>query len=125
MSYWDQTSVQMELALSRLKTVRHLRVWGISATIGNWIKPDGVGWDNTIRKFRTHQSKSQKAHQRKSIIPKEMEPSHGVAFGFALLDMIIPIIKKAKPHYYLPILVANVKFGFRKYWNNIPSSQER
>ncbi len=93
--------VQMELALSRLKTVApKMRIWGISATIGNLEEAQDVllGMDAAFRE----NSIMVKANlltkiEVRSIIPKKMEtfPWRG-HLGLHLLDEIIPIIKKSK-----------------------------
>ncbi len=93
--------VQMELALSRLRTVsKQLRIWGISATIGNLEQAREVllGLDTTA----LHNSTMIKANVKKkitvkSIIPKEMEtfPWRG-HLGIRLLEDVVPIIKRSK-----------------------------
>lgn len=94
----SKRGVQMELALSRLKTVcPSLRIWGISATIGNLEQAQDVllGVDET---FRSNSVLIKAAQKKKiivkSIIPKKMEtfPWRG-HLGLHLLDDIIPIIK--------------------------------
>ncbi len=97
----SKRGVQMELALSRFKTISpELRIWGISATIGNLEQAQDVllGIDESFR----NDSVLIKAKQKKkikvmSIIPKKMEnfPWRG-HLGLHLLDDIIPIIRKSK-----------------------------
>ncbi len=97
----SKRGVQMELGLSRFKTIcPELRIWGISATIGNLEQAQDVllGVDESFR----NNSVLIKAKQKKkikvaSIIPKKMEnfPWRG-HLGLHLLDEIIPIIKKSK-----------------------------
>jgi len=93
--------VQMELALSRLKTISSkLRVWGISATIGNLEQAREVllGVDPKVLKNSTLiKADLQKNIEVKSIIPKTMEkfPWRG-HLGLHLLEEIIPIIKASK-----------------------------
>lgn len=93
--------VQMELALSRLKTVsKKLRIWGISATIGNLeqarevlLGVDSKALDNSV----LIKAKLNKKITVKSIIPKKMEtfPWRG-HLGLHLLEDIIPIINNSK-----------------------------
>ncbi|QXP51406.1 ligase-associated DNA damage response DEXH box helicase [Cellulophaga sp. HaHa_2_1] len=93
--------VQMELALSRLKTVsKELRIWGISATIGNLeqarevlLGTDAKALENSI----LIKAKLNKKITVKSIIPKKMEtfPWRG-HLGLHLLEDIIPIINNSK-----------------------------
>ncbi|WP_417935452.1 ligase-associated DNA damage response DEXH box helicase [Flagellimonas aquimarina] len=93
--------VQMELGLSRLKTIcSTLRIWGISATIGNLeqarevlLGPTGSALKNSI----LIKAKLNKKITVKSIIPKQMEtfPWRG-HLGLHLLEDVIPIINKSK-----------------------------
>ncbi|PIB37907.1 ligase-associated DNA damage response DEXH box helicase [Maribacter sp. 4G9] len=93
--------VQMELALSRLKTVsKKLRIWGISATIGNMeqarevlLGPQSKALENSVLiKANIH-----KKITVKSIIPKKMEtfPWRG-HLGLHLLEYVVPIIKNSR-----------------------------
>ncbi|WP_282132232.1 ligase-associated DNA damage response DEXH box helicase [Cellulophaga baltica] len=93
--------VQMELALSRLKTVsKELRIWGISATIGNLDQAQEVllGTDSkALENSVLLKAKLNKKITVKSIIPKKMEtfPWRG-HLGLHLLEEIIPIINNSK-----------------------------
>ncbi|MEM0517586.1 ligase-associated DNA damage response DEXH box helicase [Aequorivita flava] len=97
----SKRGVQMELALSRLKTVsKHLRIWGISATIGNLEEAQDVllGMDSEFRKNAVLIKSNQKSKiEVRSIIPKKMEtfPWRG-HLGLHLLEEIVPIIKTSK-----------------------------
>lgn len=93
--------VQMELGLSRLKTIApDLRIWGISATIGNLeearevlLGPGTVQLKNSVLLKATLDKKI----TVKSIIPKTMEtfPWRG-HLGLRLLESVIPIIQNSK-----------------------------
>ncbi|MEO9892368.1 ligase-associated DNA damage response DEXH box helicase [Aurantibacter sp.] len=93
--------VQMELALSRLKSVsKELRIWGISATIGNLeqarevlLGPQSEALTNSIM----IKANIKKKITIKSIIPKKMEtfPWRG-HLGIRLLEDVIPIIENSK-----------------------------
>ncbi|MEO1012039.1 MAG: ligase-associated DNA damage response DEXH box helicase [Bacteroidota bacterium] len=93
--------VQMELALSRLKTIaKDLRIWGISATIGNLdqarqvlLGPDTAALQNSV----LIRADLKKKIAVKSIIPKEMEtfPWRG-HLGIRLLEDVVPIINQSK-----------------------------
>lgn len=93
--------VQMELALSRLKTVsKTLRIWGISATIGNLeqardvlLGPESQALENSVL-IKANLSKKITV---KSIIPRKMEtfPWRG-HLGLHLLEAVIPIINNSK-----------------------------
>jgi ATP-dependent Lhr-like helicase len=93
--------VQMELALSRLKNIsKKLRIWGISATIGNLEQAREVllGTDpNTIENAVLIKAKLNKKITVKSVIPKKMEtfPWRG-HLGLHLLEDIVPIINNSK-----------------------------
>ncbi len=93
--------VQMELALSRLKTISEkMRIWGISATIGNLEQAREVllGTDpNTLKNSILIKAKLNKKITVKSVIPKKMEtfPWRG-HLGLHLLEDIIPIINDSK-----------------------------
>ncbi len=97
----SKRGVQMELALSRLKTVsKDLRIWGISATIGNLEEAQDVllGMDTEFRKNSILIKSTQKSKiEVRSIIPKKMEtfPWRG-HLGLHLLEEIVPIIKSSK-----------------------------
>ena len=93
--------VQMELALSRLKIIsKDLRIWGISATIGNLeqardvlLGPESKALENSI----LIKANLNKKITVKSIIPEKMEafPWRG-HLGLHLLEEVIPIINNSK-----------------------------
>jgi len=93
--------VQMELGLSRLRTVsKDLRIWGISATIGNLeqarhvlLGPNSSALKNSI----LIKANLNKKIRVKSIIPKNIEtyPWRG-HLGLRLLEDVVPIINKSK-----------------------------
>ena len=93
--------IQMELALSRLKTVsKDLRIWGISATIGNLeqarevlLGPNTPAFENSVM----IKAKLNKKITVRSIIPKKMEtfPWRG-HLGLHLLEYVVPIINNSK-----------------------------
>tara|TARA_R110001592_G_scaffold94994_1_gene274177 strand:+ start:351 stop:2819 length:2469 start_codon:yes stop_codon:yes gene_type:complete len=93
--------VQMELALSRIKTISsELRIWGISATIGNLeqardvlLGPESKALENSV----LIKANINKKITVKSIIPKKIEtfPWRG-HLGLHLLEEVIPIINSSK-----------------------------
>ncbi|MBC7438916.1 MAG: ligase-associated DNA damage response DEXH box helicase [Flavobacterium sp.] len=93
--------VQMELALSRLKTIApKMRIWGISATIGNLelaqqvlLGIDSEGYKNSL----LIKASINKKITIKSIIPKKMEtfPWRG-HMGLHLIDDVAKIIRTSK-----------------------------
>lgn len=93
--------VQVELALSRLKTVsKKLKIWGISATIGNLQEAREVLLGPVTEAFRNSElirANLKKKITVKSIIPETMEkfPWRG-HLGMHLIDYVVPIIRKSK-----------------------------
>ncbi len=93
--------VQMELGLSRLKTIcPDLRIWGISATIGNLEQAREVLLGPTSEALQNSvlvKAKLNKKITVKSIIPKQMEtfPWRG-HLGLHLLEDAVPIINNSK-----------------------------
>lgn len=93
--------VQVELALSRLKTIAtNMRIWGISATIGNLdqaaevlLGPGSEAYSNSVL-IRAHIDKKITV---KSILPEKMDsyPWRG-HMGLHLIDEVMPIIRKSK-----------------------------
>lgn len=97
----NKRGVQMTLALSRLKTISpKLRIWGISATIGNLDEAREIllGIDKkVIDNSVLIKAKINKKIDVLSILPKTIDrfPWRG-HLGLHLLDDIIPILKKSK-----------------------------
>ena len=97
----SKRGVQVELGLSRLKSVApDLRIWGISATIGNLdqarevlLGPGSPALDNSVM-IRANLNKKIEV---RSIIPKKMEkfPWRG-HLGLHLIDEVVPIIKNSR-----------------------------
>lgn len=96
----SKRGVLIELALSRLKkVVPSIRVWGISATIGNMEQSIQVLLGNYYHEkpHRVIRADIKKEVDIISVFPDEVErmPWSG-HLGIQLLDKIIPIIKKSK-----------------------------
>jgi len=97
----SKRGVQMELGLSRLRVIsKNLRIWGISATIGNLeqarqvlLGPSSPALENSVM----IKANLKKKITVKSIIPKEMEtfPWRG-HLGIRLLEDVVPIINGSK-----------------------------
>ena len=93
--------VQMELALSRLKTIApKMRIWGISATIGNLelaqqvlLGLDSEAYQNSVL-IKAHINKKIKVL---SILPDKMDsyPWRG-HMGLHLIDEVAKIVRKSK-----------------------------
>jgi len=94
----SKRGVQMELALSRLKGMHNkLKVWGISATIGNMEEAAQVLLGTPIpKKTKIVKSKLKKKIEVKTIFPDELETLPWAGhIGIRLLDKIIPIIHES------------------------------
>lgn len=93
--------VQVELALSRLKTIsQKMKIWGVSATIGNLeqarevlLGPGSGALENSV----LIKAAIKKKIKVRSIIPGKMEtfPWRG-HLGLHLLEEVVPIIRKSK-----------------------------
>jgi len=92
----SKRGVQIELALSRLRHLRpKLRVWGISATIGNLEQAKDILFGNQLN-GRIIRSKEQKQIEISSVLPDEIErfPWAG-HLGIHLLDKVLKIIENS------------------------------
>ncbi len=117
--------VQMELGLSRLKTIcKQLRIWGISATIGNLeqarevlLGPTSPELENSI----LVKANLNKKITVKSIIPKEMEtfPWRG-HLGLHLLDQVVPIINNSKTTLLFTNTRSQCEIWFQKILEKYP-----
>lgn len=117
--------VQMELALSRLKTVsRDLRIWGISATIGNLeqarevlLGPNSEAFQNSV----LIRANLKKKISVKSIIPEKMEkfPWRG-HLGLHLIDEVVPIIKNARTTLLFTNTRSQCELWFQKLMHKYP-----
>ncbi len=97
----SKRGVQVELGLSRLKTIsKDLRIWGISATIGNLeqarqvlLGPDSMALNNSVM----IKANLKKKIEVRSVIPEKMEkfPWRG-HLGLHLIDEVVPIIKESR-----------------------------
>ncbi len=118
--------VQMELALSRLKAVQQqaLKIWGISATIGNLEQ----GRDVLLGLNASTQNASvlikaqlHKSIEVKSLIPKEMErfPWRG-HIGLHLIDDVVKIIKQSKTTLLFTNTRSQCEIWFQKILEKYP-----
>ncbi|WNJ19955.1 ligase-associated DNA damage response DEXH box helicase [Pontibacter sp. G13] len=115
----SKRGVQVELALSRLKTVSpHLRIWGISATIGNLdqamdvlLGPESAARQHAVM-VRSNIEKRIKVH---SIIPDEMEtfPWRG-HLGIHLLEEVVEIIRNSRSTLLFTNTRAQCEIWFQK-----------
>ncbi len=121
----SKRGVQMELALSRLKTVSlSLRIWGISATIGNLEQAQKVllGQNNThLQNSVLIRANIKKKIKVKSVLPDTMEtfPWRG-HLGLHLLEYVIPIIHQSKTTLIFTNTRAQCEIWFQKILEKYP-----
>lgn len=95
----SKRGVQIELALSRLKSVAtHLKIWGISATIGNMDQALQVLLGSNFKKgdYKVIRADLEKKIEILSVFPDAVErmPWSG-HLGIHLLEKVIPIVKQS------------------------------
>jgi ATP-dependent Lhr-like helicase len=94
----SKRAVQMELALSRLRGIKpQLKIWGISATIGNMAQAMEVllGYNYEASTAKLIKADIQKKIQVESLLPKEVETLPWAGhLGIRMLKKVIPIIQK-------------------------------
>lgn len=96
----SKRGVQMELALSRLKGLRQeLKVWGISATIGNMEESMAVlmGGSMDSGRVKVVRAEIPKAIEVLSVLPDEIErfPWSG-HLGLKMIQKVLPIIEASQ-----------------------------
>ncbi len=121
----SKRGVQVELALSRLKTISPmLRIWGISATIGNLeqarqvlLGPESPAYSKSVM----IKADIEKKITVKSIIPKQMEtfPWRG-HLGIRLLDDVIPILNNSKTTLLFTNTRSQCEIWFQKILEKYP-----
>ncbi len=121
----SKRGVQMELGLSRLKSVcSRLRIWGISATIGNLeqarevlLGPQTQALANSVL-IRANLNKKITV---KSIIPETMEtfPWRG-HLGLHLLEEVIPIIRNSRTTLIFTNTRSQCEIWFQKILEKYP-----
>ncbi len=94
----SKRGVQVELGLSRLKGIcKHLRIWGISATIGNMDEAVHVLLGNNSINQKIIKAKIDKAYEVVTILPDRIEDLPWAGhIGMRLLDKVLPIIYRSK-----------------------------
>ncbi|MDT0649102.1 ligase-associated DNA damage response DEXH box helicase [Autumnicola edwardsiae] len=117
--------VQVELALSRLKTIsRKLKIWGISATIGNLqqarevlLGPESEAFKNSV----LIKANLDKKITVRSVIPEKMEkfPWRG-HLGLHLIDEVVPIIKNSRTTLLFTNTRSQCEIWFQKLINKYP-----
>ncbi|GGW69828.1 ATP-dependent Lhr-like helicase [Winogradskyella epiphytica] len=121
----NKRGVQMTLALSRMRSISpQLRVWGISATIGNLDQAREIllGTDKAfVANSVLIKAKINKQIEVKSVIPKTIEkfPWRG-HLGLHLLDDIIPILRKSKTTLIFTNTRSQCEMWFQKILERYP-----
>ncbi|MEP2612135.1 MAG: DEAD/DEAH box helicase, partial [Cyclobacteriaceae bacterium] len=116
--------VALELAICRIKTLtdHKIKVWGISATIGNLTQAKRVLLGENLHKEGVViQSKIEKKVEVESILPDEVEkfPWSG-HLGTTLLPKIIPIIKQSKTTLLFTNTRSQTELWYQKIVNHAP-----
>ena len=121
----SKRGVQVELGLSRLKTISpKLRIWGISATIGNLnqarevlLGTDSEAFDNSV----LIKANLGKLYKVESIIPETMEkfPWRG-HMGLHLVEEVVPIINNSKTTLLFTNTRAQCELWFQKLMHKHP-----
>lgn len=94
----SKRGVQTELALARFKGLRpQIRVWGISATIGNMEEAIAVLMGSKRNEARFIQCQEEKVIEVESVLPDDMEKYPWAGhLGIRMLDQVIPIINQSR-----------------------------
>ena len=111
----SKRGVQVELGLSRLKSIcPRLKVWGISATIGNMDEALQALLGSSLQpgKYRIIRSDIKKSIEVQSVLPDTVEKLPWAGhLGANLIDKVIPIIKSSKS----TLLFTNTR-SFAEIW---------
>ena len=94
----SKRGLQLELALSRFKTFTNVRIWAISATIGNLDEAIEVILGNSVdESYSLVRADMEKETEVVSVLPEEIEkfPWSG-HLGIKLLDKVIPLIEESE-----------------------------
>ena len=121
----SKRGVQVELALSRLKTItQKLRIWGISATIGNLQQAQEVLLGPESEELKNSvliQAKSRKKIRVRSVIPAKIErfPWRG-HLGMHLLDQLVPILRESNSTLIFTNTRSQCELWFRELLERYP-----
>jgi ATP-dependent Lhr-like helicase len=115
----SKRGVQVELALSRLKNIaKGMKVWGISATIGNMDQALEVlmGSDYRTKGIEIIRAKIKKEMEVESVLPDELErmPWSG-HLGIHMLKKVLPIIHNSTS----TLLFTNVRSGAEIWYQKL------
>lgn len=115
----SKRGVQIELALSRLKTVApKMKIWGISATIGNMDQAMEVLLGDSYGKKNVEiiRASIKKEMEIVSVLPDELErmPWSG-HLGIHMVKKVIPIINNS----HSTLIFTNVRFGAEIWYQKL------
>ncbi|MDQ3193742.1 MAG: ligase-associated DNA damage response DEXH box helicase [Bacteroidota bacterium] len=118
----SKRGVQVELALSRLKNINtHLRIWGISATIGNLREAMDVLLGNTLTKNIIIRANIHKKIEVESVLPDEVEKFPWAGYlGIKLLHKIVPILRKSSSTLIFTNTRTQTEIWFQKILESYP-----
>ncbi|MFN4761649.1 ligase-associated DNA damage response DEXH box helicase [Gillisia sp. Q332] len=117
--------VQVELGLSRLKTIsKNLKIWGISATIGNLQEAREVLLGPGSEAYKNSElirAQLDKKITVRSIIPEKMEkfPWRG-HLGMHLIDEVVPILRNSKTTLIFTNTRSQCELWFQKLMHKYP-----
>ncbi len=129
--------VQLELALSHLKTLRlELRVWGVSATIGNMTQArdillggthrglgplSGNPRGGTPRPSRIVRAEVDKRIEVQSIIPEEVDKFPWAGhLGIRMLPQVLPIIEQSRATLLFTNTRSQTEIWYQKLLEAVP-----
>lgn len=119
----SKRGVQVELALSRLKGLNNsIKIWGISATIGNLEEASEVLLGNP-KPLKNIIIKAQidKKIEIKSIVPDQIEQyPWGGHLGIKLIDKVIPVIEKSKTTLVFTNTRAQTEIWYQAFLEKMP-----
>ncbi len=122
----SKRGVQVELALSRIKNLKKdLKIWGISATIGNLGEAMDVLLGSELsekkRKRKIVRSSVKKKIEVESILPDEVENFPWAGYlGIKLMDKIIPVIRKSRSTLLFTNTRSQTEIWFQKILEHYP-----
>lgn len=118
----SKRGVQVELALSRLKGLNpNLKVWGISATIGNLEEAKNILLGSNSINAASIKANLDKNIQIETIFPEIVEKYSWVGhLGIKLLPKIIPIIEKSETTLIFVNVRSQAEIWYQKILDEAP-----
>lgn len=118
----SKRGVQVELALSRLKGLNpNLKVWGISATIGNLEEAKGILLGTGTQNAASIKADLDKKIVLETIFPDVIEKFSWVGhLGIKLLPKIIPVIEKSETTLVFVNVRSQAEIWYQKLMEEAP-----